>query len=402
MCHEDRDGGGAFRGSTSLSEPNMEQLEEELTCPICCGLFEDPRVLLCSHSFCRRCLETLLESPRGSAFSRSPFKCPTCRKESPHNGASSLQVNYSLRGIVEKYARLKVTPKTGVCAYHAGQPLNMFCATDLGLICGCCATADEHRGHRFCSLEEAYEREWRALDELLRGVEGWPCPGALARLEKLRAAKKRALQAVNEDAERASDYFDKLAAALESKKSEILCDFETGRLAVMQAFEPEMTRLRDTLDRQSSALAAAEAFRGVTEPLGFLESMHDFRQTLAALKKEATGDATPPAARTPPEVAPLDVKKWDAVRLCDVDKMTVPYERAAAAASSRRYVRRFAPVLLAWGVFLAASTLLLVVPEAVAAAAREHLWEVTGASTRVVGKFIDSAVTYFGGCTLIQ
>ncbi|XP_051938236.1 tripartite motif-containing 13 [Hippocampus zosterae] len=381
----------------------MEQLEEELTCPICCGLFEDPRVLLCSHSFCRKCLEALLEPPRGLSFSRSPFRCPTCRKESPHNGANSLQVNYSLRGIVEKYARLKVAPRTGVCAHHTGQPLNMFCATDLRLICGCCATADDHRGHRFCSLEEAYERERRAFEELLRGAEGWPSAGALARLETLRAAKKRALQAVNDDAERASDYFDKLVAALESKKSEILCDFETHRLAVMQAYDPEMTRLRDTLDRQRSALTDAEAFRGVTEPLGFLEHMHDFRQTLAALKEqeEKKEEETSPA-RTPPEDVGLDVKKWDAVRLGEVDKMTVPYEREGAAVGrSRCSTRWLTLVVLAWGLILAPLTLLLVVPETVATAAREHLWEVTGASTQVVGNFIDSAVTYLGSCTLM-
>ena len=89
----------------------MEQLEEELTCPVCCGLFEDPRVLLCSHSFCKKCLEGLLEGNRGAAF-RAPLKCPTCRKETPHNGANSLQINYSLRGISEKFSRIKVLPKT--------------------------------------------------------------------------------------------------------------------------------------------------------------------------------------------------------------------------------------------------------------------------------------------------
>ncbi|XP_061917376.1 tripartite motif-containing 13 [Entelurus aequoreus] len=389
----------------------MEQLEEELTCPICCGLFEDPRVLLCSHSFCRKCLEGLLEGPRG--FIRAPFRCPTCRKESPHNGANSLQVNYSLRGIVEKYTRLKVAPTTGVCAQHSGQPLNMFCTPDLRLICGCCATADEHKGHDFCSLADAYDTERSAFEELLRGAEGWPSAGALARLETLQAAKKKALQAVNDDAERVSDYFERLSSALECKKMEILCDFETQRLAVMQAHDPEITRLRDTLERQRGALTAAEAFRGVTEPLGFLQHMRDFRQTLGALKAEEDTKRTPPNRRVARLVRDFDVREWDAVRLRDVDKMTVPQEGGGGETPGSR---RFVAWLL---LFLAAGVALVLAEvlgpdgvaqqvEAVAATARELLREATGASTRLVSvgqeciaHWIDSAVTYIGSCTLL-
>ncbi|XP_061826991.2 tripartite motif-containing 13 [Nerophis lumbriciformis] len=390
----------------------MEQLEEELTCPICCGLFEDPRVLLCSHSFCRKCLEGLLEGPRG--FNRAPFRCPTCRKESPHNGANSLQVNYSLRGIVEKYTRIKVAPTTGVCAQHSGQPLNMFCTPDLRLICGCCATADEHKGHDFCSLADAYDTERSAFEELLRGAEGWPSAGALARLETLQAAKKKALQAVNEDAERVSDYFERLISALECKKMEILCDFETQRLAVMQAHDPEITRLRDTLERQRGALTAAEAFRGVTEPLGFLQHMRDFRQTLGALKAEEDVKRTPPNQRVARLVRDFDVREWDAVRLRDVDKMTVPQEGGGGKTPGSHRFGTWLLLFLAAGVALVLAEVLGLEGvlaqqvEAVAATASELLREVTGASTRLVSvgqqciaHWIDSAVTYIGSCTLL-
>ncbi|KAL0184419.1 hypothetical protein M9458_020115, partial [Cirrhinus mrigala] len=44
----------------------MELLEEDLTCPICCCLFEDPRVLPCSHSFCKKCLEGILDDHRSN------------------------------------------------------------------------------------------------------------------------------------------------------------------------------------------------------------------------------------------------------------------------------------------------------------------------------------------------
>lgn len=311
----------------------MEQLEEELTCPICCGLFEDPRVLLCSHSFCKKCLEGLLEGSRGSAF-RAPFKCPTCRKESPHNGANSLQINYSLRSIVEKFSKIKFIPKMSVCKQHSGQPLNIFCATDLKLICGFCAATNDHEGHKFCSLDDAYEREKKAFDELLHGVKNWQRADYLSCLETLQASKKKALLSVTKDAEKVKDYFEKLISALECKKNEILSDFETLKLVVMQAYDPEITKLSAAVEEQKRALSIAESFRSVCDPLCFLQQMQDFRDKLKVLKD------TPMPSRKDMDVGPLvrnfDVKNWDSLRLREVDKISVPHESGSYRTGCKR------------------------------------------------------------------
>lgn len=342
-------------------QDTMEQLEEELTCPICCGLFEDPRVLLCSHSFCKKCLEGLLEGNRGPAF-RAPFKCPTCRKESPHNGANSLQINYSLRGIVEKYSKIRVMPKMSVCKQHCSQPLNIFCATDLKLICGFCATTDDHKGHKFCSLEQAYEREKEAFEELVHGVESWQSADILSCLETLQASKKKALQSVTKDAEKVSDYFDKLISALECKKNEILSDFETLKLVVLQAYDPEITKLSAAMEEHRRALSIAESFRSVSDPLCFLQQMQEFRAKLEVLKE------TLPPSRKDMDVGPLvrnfDVKKWDSLRLREVDKISVPHDSGSYRArgsrtTAPRWITLFMSVLL--------PTLLLLQPHNLAA-----------------------------------
>ena len=44
---------------TSLSEPPSSQLDQQ-NCPICLDRFEDPRLLSCAHSFCRKCLVNVL------------------------------------------------------------------------------------------------------------------------------------------------------------------------------------------------------------------------------------------------------------------------------------------------------------------------------------------------------
>ncbi|XP_071334270.1 tripartite motif-containing 13 isoform X2 [Trachinotus anak] len=395
----------------------MEQLEEELTCAICCGLFEDPRVLLCSHSFCKKCLEGLLEGNRGPAF-RTPFKCPTCRKETPHNGASSLQVNYSLRGIVEKYSKIRVMPKMSACKQHCDQPLNIFCATDSKLICGFCATTDDHKGHRFCSLEEAYEHEKEVFEELLRGVESWQSADMLSCLETLQTGKKKALQSVTKDAEKVTDYFDKLISGLECKKNEMLSDFETLKLVVMQAYDPEITKLSAALEEQRLALSIAESFRSVSDPLCFLQQMEEFRERLKVLKE------TPLPSRKEMDVGPLvrnfDVKKWDSLRLRDVDKISVPHESGSyRVGGSRKAASRWIPLF----VVLLLTTPLLLQPHNLSALvtpriesclttvsshlshAGVYLRGVTDACTALMGAgqecivhLIDSAVSFIGSC----
>lgn len=311
----------------------MDLLEEDLTCPICCCLFEDPRVLPCSHTFCRKCLEGILEDNRSPVW-RSPFKCPTCRKETAHTGISGLQVNYSLRSIVEKYNKIRASPRMSECRTHSEQPLNIFCATDLKLICGFCATTGEHKGHKFCALEEAYDRETLAFEELLRAVESWKGAEVLSCLEALEGAKKKALQAVSRDVDRVAEYFDKLLSTLEHKRSEILADFEGLKLAVMQTFDPEINQLSAALDGQQRALRLAESFRYISEPRAFLQCMQDFREMVRAVRE------TPLPAHTDVDVGALlpsfDVHDWDRVRLGDVDALRAPHDTGALRSPTAR------------------------------------------------------------------
>lgn len=276
-----------------------------------------------------------MEGNRGPAF-RTPLKCPTCRKETPHNGANSLQINYSLRGIVDKYSKIRGFPKMSVCKNHYGQPLNIFCASDLKLICGFCATTDEHRGHRFSSLEDAYEREKEAFNELLHGVESWQSADILSCLETLQSGKKKALQSVSQDAEKVTDYFDKLIGAIECKKNEILSDLETLKLVVMQAYDPDITRLSAALEEQEQALSMAESFKSITDPdpLCFLQQMQEFREKFRVLRE------TPLPSCKDMDIGPLvrnfDVKKWDSLRLREVDKISVPHERVSYRSAGPR------------------------------------------------------------------
>ncbi|XP_048826083.1 E3 ubiquitin/ISG15 ligase TRIM25 [Brienomyrus brachyistius] len=96
-------------------EENM--LEEELTCPVCLELFQEPHLLPCGHNFCLQCVKRLKSKGSGS------LKCPECRKT--HKSNVTLQKNYRLANIATEYRKrgqpssrlLKTTPVHIACDY---------------------------------------------------------------------------------------------------------------------------------------------------------------------------------------------------------------------------------------------------------------------------------------------
>ena len=72
---------------------------QNLECPICLNIFDDPKILSCSHTFCKGCLARLLESQADS----SKLPCPVCRRvtDVPEGNVSKLQTSIALKSLVE-------------------------------------------------------------------------------------------------------------------------------------------------------------------------------------------------------------------------------------------------------------------------------------------------------------
>lgn len=122
-----------------------------------------PRVLPCSHTFCRNFLENVLQAS-GDFYIwrplRIPLKCPNYRSiiETASTGIESLPVNFALRAIIEKYQQ-EDHPDVVTCSEHYRQPLNVYCLLDKKLVCGHCLTIGQHHGHPIDDLQSAYLKE---------------------------------------------------------------------------------------------------------------------------------------------------------------------------------------------------------------------------------------------------
>ncbi|XP_053131106.1 E3 ubiquitin-protein ligase TRIM13 isoform X3 [Hemicordylus capensis] len=270
MQEEEPGGGGGVACDRSRGETAMELLEEDLTCPICCSLFDDPRALPCSHNFCKKCLEGILEGNARNMIWRQPlFKCPTCRKETTVTGVNNLQVNYSLK--------------------------------------------------------DAYLQEKLAFETLFKGFETWRCEDVLSRLDILESSKRKALQILTKDYDKVKEFFEKLQYALEQKKNEILSDFETMKLAVMQAYDPEINKLNTIVREQQMAFNIAEAFKDVSEPIIFLQQMQEFREKIKVIKETRLPCPTVDINST---MKDFDTSQWEQFKLADVDKLSLPQEKS--------------------------------------------------------------------------
>eukprot|EP00058_Branchiostoma_floridae_P009027 XP_002594515.1 hypothetical protein BRAFLDRAFT_87711 [Branchiostoma floridae] len=115
----------------------MESLVEELTCPVCLDLYEQPILLPCAHSLCKRCadevfaeaLRTLHLEPAGQERAPKHDQCPSCRHEFqlPDVGVEGLRRNTTLQNIVDRYRESKsssAVPKTVPCEMCDDEPPN--------------------------------------------------------------------------------------------------------------------------------------------------------------------------------------------------------------------------------------------------------------------------------------
>ncbi|XP_056618340.1 zinc-binding protein A33-like isoform X2 [Triplophysa dalaica] len=123
--------------------------EEDLTCPVCCDIFRDPVVMLCSHSICRTCLQQF--------WSIKGFQeCPVCRER--FTGSEPLN-NLALRNLCDSLlqGRNQETTSSGaemICAVHK-ESLKLFCLDDRRPVCLVCRDSEMHLNHKFRPVEEA-------------------------------------------------------------------------------------------------------------------------------------------------------------------------------------------------------------------------------------------------------
>ena len=161
-----------------VKKRKLAELDREITCAICQEHYTEPKLLPCSHYFCKDCiLKLALRAGAGKSFS-----CPECSEEVvlPKGSVDKLQTAFFIKRIQGSIVTLKEThgevihqefgnfaedslPKK--CPAHK-EPLIVYCFKCGIVICSHCMVKD-HNGHKAeLSKEVAPDTRKKIMDEL--------------------------------------------------------------------------------------------------------------------------------------------------------------------------------------------------------------------------------------------
>lgn len=172
-----------------MAKEALAKLELQIKCAICLSSYQDPKLLQCSHVFCKECLVKLVVR---DVEGQPCVTCPCCRHITsvPERGTAGLPPAFRVNQLLEIWddlhkskdpigrlervdndvAHLLAQQKaTQLCSEHK-EELALFCNTCQSVICWHC-TIHSHNGHKYDFIREVFEKHRDELKACLAPVE---------------------------------------------------------------------------------------------------------------------------------------------------------------------------------------------------------------------------------------
>ena len=145
---------------------NLEDLEKDITCPVCQEHYTEPKVLPCLHYYCKQCILKLALR----TGTNKPFSCPECRKETtlPEGGVEELKTAFFVHRLKSMYFTVervhgKMDVKCEGCT-DSGDKAEAFCRQCAMFICKECAKSHKRmKSHEVDSLEDLKQGRARQI-----------------------------------------------------------------------------------------------------------------------------------------------------------------------------------------------------------------------------------------------
>ena len=203
----------------------------------------------CSHSFCKKCLEDLVQRHTDGSF-----PCPSCRAdiEIPAEGPSAFQSNHYITADELEKARNETE---AVCPLHLKKNLNMFCIRCDTLICTDCKMG-HHLHHKSQTLQDASQE---AKGQLSRDKE---------RIKKVVEDLEKKV------AERSQDQSE-----FKDKKAAVECEIRQRHATIVEAADKYRDEALVALDQDCKIIGDSQSTALDTAQKN-LEAAHKLQQSI--------------------------------------------------------------------------------------------------------------------------
>nr|DBA26135.1 TPA: hypothetical protein GDO54_010432 [Pyxicephalus adspersus] len=303
----------------------MDHLIEDLTCSICFNIYEDPRILKCSHTFCKICLENIIRTSDSYLWrvSMGGLKCPTCRGiTNLSTGVHTLPINFALKSIIEKFKSTNNRSSVRTCPEHRGEPLDLFCFKDRKLICGQCCEVGQHQNHRTEDLEVAYRTERKTASKLLSTLREKNTTGVSAVIEALEEQLEECRTIIQEDKKEVVTFFDKTTEIFEQKKQDLLAALNDLDQKIIDDYAPKIEAMRQIQDEEEDLISLTSTTLDEGSPLVYLDNIHTIEKGIKALKKQQLCSVQ--AVQIWPRVGQILRDQWVKSRIIDAHRQPTP------------------------------------------------------------------------------
>ncbi|XP_070815104.1 nuclear factor 7, ovary-like [Chaetodon trifascialis] len=140
------------------------RMEEDLSCPVCQDIYQDPVILSCCHSFCKDCLKTWWTG-------KDIKECPVCKGRAL---LSDPPRNLALRNLCEAFLQRRDQSSSAgseaLCSLHS-EKLKLFCLDHQQPVCVVCQVSETHNKHRFRPIDEAAQGHREELHKALKPLQ---------------------------------------------------------------------------------------------------------------------------------------------------------------------------------------------------------------------------------------
>ncbi|XP_058506633.1 nuclear factor 7, brain-like [Solea solea] len=257
----------------------LDELQSELTCPVCLELFRDPVILECGHHFCQVCIVQCWEAKADEQSS-----CPKCRKSCARrlrpnsllcnvvdsvrkaramDSTAALSVLYPEHALEEPEERepgssmSSVTSSIGLwprlsmdmCEEHE-EKLKLYCEDDQLPICLVCGMSRDHKTHNVIPINEAFENYKDKLSVALERVQ--------LQTEEATLFQKQTNDKILLIKERAADLEDLVSAEFGCLREFLLQEEERIKEKLQKQKEEKLNQLEEALTQATEQISQLE------------------------------------------------------------------------------------------------------------------------------------------------